>query len=144
VTTPISGSTPTVTPPNSSSTSATGFDKDTFMKLLVAQLKYQNPDQPTDSGAYMQQMAMFAQVEKMGQMLDAQNAAAAVQTRISAEGVVGMQVTGSDADAALHTGVVTGVVFGSGDPSLTLADGTTLALSSLTKVEQPGTTSTTP
>lgn len=142
MTAPISGNTPSTATQSSSTASATGFDKDTFMKLLVAQLKYQNPDQPQDSGAYMQQMAMFAQVEKLGQMLTAQTAMQTTQDRISAESVVGMKVTGSDADATMHTGVVTGVVFGAAgvEPKLTLADGSVLGLSTLSKVEQQAST----
>ena len=39
--------------------------KDTFLKLLVAQLKYQNPLEPTDSAAFMAQTAQFTVVEKL-------------------------------------------------------------------------------
>jgi flagellar basal-body rod modification protein FlgD len=120
-------------------------DKDMFMKLLVAQLKYQDPNSPTDSNAYMQQMATFSQVEKLGQLVDAQKTAESWQERLSAESMVGRQVTGTGQDTTEHTGVVVGVSFSTHDgPQLTLADGTTIAIGDVTKVELPSTTATPP
>jgi flagellar basal-body rod modification protein FlgD len=117
------------------STEAMG-SSDMFMKLLVAQLKYQNPMSPTDSNQQMSQMAVFAQVEKLGQLVEAQKTAQAWQERLSAESLVGRTVTGTDADLAQHTGVVTSVVLGKDGPRLTLDDGSTLAIGEVTKVEQ--------
>lgn len=135
MTTPVGGTAATPKTPTASAAS-TAFDKDTFMKLLVAQLKYQNPSSPTDSNQYMSQMAVFAQVEKLGQLLTSQQASQAWQQRVSAEGLVGRQVTGTATDAAQHTGLVTGVSLGNGAPVLTLSDGTTLSIDDVTKVEQ--------
>jgi len=142
MTTPVTGATSaSPTPSSTSNDSAVGFDKDMFMKLLVAQLKYQNPMQPTDSSAYMQQMAVFAQVEKLGQLVDTQTAAQATQQRLSAEALVGMQVTGTDSDDTQITGTVSSVQLDGTSPVLTLADGSTLDLSTITKVEKaPATT----
>jgi flagellar basal-body rod modification protein FlgD len=118
-------------------------EKDMFLKLLVAQLKYQDPNSPTDSNAYMQQMATFSQVEKLGQLVDAQKTAQSWQERLSAESMVGRQVTGTGTDSTEHTGVVVGVSFSTANsPQLTLADGTTVAIGDVTKVEQQGTTAT--
>ena len=39
--------------------------KDVFLKLLVAQLKYQDPSNPADSSQMMSQTATFTQVEKL-------------------------------------------------------------------------------
>lgn len=38
--------------------------KDVFMKLLVAQLKYQNPMNPADGVEFMTQLAQFTQLEQ--------------------------------------------------------------------------------
>ena len=136
MTIPITSSAAAAKPAATGAASATGFDKDTFMKLLVAQLKYQNPSSPADSGQYMQQMAVFAQVEKLGQLLTSQQASQSLQQRISAEGLVGRQVTGQGADAQSHTGVVTGLTLGPSGPTLTLSDGSTLGLNDVTTVAQ--------
>lgn len=54
-----------------------GADKDTFLKLLVAQMKNQDPLQPQDSAQFMAQLAQFSSLEqltginnKLGQLLD--------------------------------------------------------------------------
>lgn len=49
------------------------MDKDAFLQLLVAQMKYQDPLQPTSNTEYISQYAQFSQVEQM------QNMAASVE-----------------------------------------------------------------
>lgn len=41
------------------------LDKDAFLQLLVAQMKYQDPMQPTDNTEYVAQLATFSQVEEL-------------------------------------------------------------------------------
>lgn len=54
-----------------------GADQTTFLKLLIAQMKNQDPLQPQDSTQYMAQLAQFSSLEqltsindKLGQLLD--------------------------------------------------------------------------
>jgi flagellar basal-body rod modification protein FlgD len=134
VTTPISGTTSTG-PAQVVATDSGAGDKDMFMKLLVAQLKYQNPMAPTDGNQYMNQMAVFSQVEKLTQLVAAQKEQQVWQQRLSAEALVGRLVTGSATDLATHTGVVTSVTFGEDGPTLTLADGSSMAVGDVSTVE---------
>lgn len=53
---------------SSSQTSSTGMDKDAFLQLLVAQMKYQDPLEPTSNTEYISQYATFSQVEQMQNM----------------------------------------------------------------------------
>lgn len=46
------------------------FDGETFLKLLVAQLKYQDPTKPADTGQLMQQTATLSMVERINEMAD--------------------------------------------------------------------------
>jgi flagellar basal-body rod modification protein FlgD len=132
-TTPVTSfGTPTQTKPTEDSMG----DKDMFMKMLVAQLKYQNPMSPTDGGQYMSQMAVFAQVEKLGQLVDAQKTQQAWQEKLSAESLVGKQVTGTGSDKASHSGIVTSVTLDGDSPTLTLADGSTVSVGDVSSVEQ--------
>ncbi|RCL02518.1 MAG: flagellar basal-body rod modification protein FlgD [Candidatus Tokpelaia sp. JSC188] len=39
-------------------------DYDTFIKLLIAQMKYQDPTQPVDATQYVSQLASFSAVEQ--------------------------------------------------------------------------------
>lgn len=50
------------------SQASTKMDGDMFLKLLVAQLKYQDPSKPMDTAAMMQQTASLAMVERMNEM----------------------------------------------------------------------------
>lgn len=135
MTTPIAPTTYTSVPPAQTKPADDAGSKDMFMKLLVAQLKYQNPMQPTDGNEYMNQMAIFTQVEKLGQLVEAQQTSQQWQQRLTAQALVGKQVTGTAADKTSHTGVVTKVDFA--DATLTLADGSTIAVEDVTTVEQP-------
>ena len=71
--------TPTTATSGSQSTDATATQtqskppdplasRDTFMKLLVAQLKYQNPLNPTDGVQFLTQLAQFSSLEQNVQM----------------------------------------------------------------------------
>ncbi len=48
--------------------SANQMDKEAFLQLLVAQMKYQDPLQPTSNTEYISQYAQFSQVEQMQNM----------------------------------------------------------------------------
>src|SRR5690348_5278401 len=107
-------------------------DQDTFLKLLVAQLKYQDPSNPADSTQFLAQTAQFTQVEKLGQIADMMQA----QQLIGASSLVGRTVTYQDANGATQTGVVTTVKL-NGDSEPTLMVGNTdVQLSKVTEVRQ--------
>lgn len=49
-------------------TSNSSLDKEAFLQLLVAQMKYQDPLEPTDNTTYISQLATFTQVEEIQNM----------------------------------------------------------------------------
>lgn len=53
-------------------TKSSSLDKDAFLQLLVAQMKYQDPLEPTSNTEYISQLATFSQLEEM-QNLTANN-----------------------------------------------------------------------
>ncbi|MGB8651718.1 MAG: flagellar hook capping FlgD N-terminal domain-containing protein [Mycobacteriales bacterium] len=134
MTTPISGVTGTTSTTQTAPTEDPTGGKDMFMKLLVAQLKYQNPMSPADGNQYMSQMAVFTQVEKLGQLVDAQTSAQQWQQRIAADALVGRRISGTADDKQTHTGIVTKVNFS--DATMTLDDGSTVAVENVHTVEQ--------
>lgn len=83
--------------------SKNGMDKDAFLQLLVAQMKYQDPLEPTSNTEYISQYATFSQVEQM------QNMAATMElTRASS--MVGKLVEVSTTDSNGETKTVQGTV----------------------------------
>ncbi|MCJ8297999.1 MAG: flagellar biosynthesis protein FlgD [Pseudomonadales bacterium] len=53
---------------NSALSSKAQEDSDMFLKLMIAQLKNQDPTSPTDTGAFMSQIADMNQVESMNNL----------------------------------------------------------------------------
>lgn len=132
---------PTVDPttlPSSSTTSTSQdqipLDKNAFLQMLVAQLKYQNPMSPTDGTQYMAQMAQFAMVEALQNIETAQTQATTWQQALTGENMVGKYVKGVGAAGTVVTGLVTGIQLGSGTPTLTLKDGSTISAANVATV----------
>ena len=48
--------------------SSNGMDKDAFLQLLVAEMQYQDPLEPTSNTEYISQYAQFSQVESLSNM----------------------------------------------------------------------------
>ena len=122
MTTPVPGASSTVAYP-SASTSVDRKDqmgKDMFLKLLVAQMKYQDPANPASSSEFMAQTATFTQVEKLEEIA-AQNASMLALTRSSSAGaLVGRTVSYTDESGATKTGTVSSVRLG-GDKTEAIA-----------------------
>jgi flagellar basal-body rod modification protein FlgD len=97
--------------------------KDAFLKLLVAQLKYQDPLAPTDSSALMQQSATYSMVENMQNMQAAIESSSMNSTSASATALLGKNVTALANDGKTNiTGVVSGVRFTSDGPVLKIGN----------------------
>jgi len=95
------------------------MDKDAFLQLLVAQMKYQDPLQPTSNTEYISQYAQFSQVEQM------QNMAASTDLA-RASGLVGQQVyvktTASNGETKYVQGRVDYVVYENGKAYLAIEE----------------------
>jgi len=79
------------------------MDKEAFLQLLVAQMKYQDPLEPTSNTEYIAQYAQFSQVEMMQNMAGTMDTSAAMA-------LVGKTVTVEVENAAGNTSQITGVV----------------------------------
>ena len=86
--------------------------KDTFLKLLVAQMKYQDPGNPADTNQLMAQTATFSQVEKLEELAKQNASMLALQRSSSAGAMVGQTVTYTDENGASKSGVVSSVRLG--------------------------------
>jgi flagellar basal-body rod modification protein FlgD len=127
-----------------STSDQTSLDKDTFLKLLVAQMKYQDPSSPTDPSQFISQTAQFTTVEKLSTLADLSQKAYDSSRQLTAATMIGRTVTWTDVSGNSVTGVVTGASVGASTPNLTVG-GKTVSLDSVTDVNDgtPGTTSDT-
>ena len=96
--------------------------QDTFLKLMVAQLRNQDPMNPQDSSEFLAQTAQFTSLEKLEKVADMSAQAFAAQMAFGASSLVGRTVDYTDADGAEATGVVSSVRFGPAGPALLIGD----------------------
>ena len=147
MTTPVSLPTATLlTPPAlpaaQASTPADQMGKDTFLKLLVAQMRYQDPANPASSSEFMAQTATFSQVEKLQEIASQNAQLLTLQRSLSAGALVGHAVSYTATDGTTKTGTVSSVkVAGTGtetEPQAVIG-GVTVALGRITEVALPTT-----
>ncbi len=138
----ISGSSSVATNTATTQISKNGFDSETFLQLLVAQLKYQDPSNPTSSSEFMAQTATLAQVQSLNEIADQNTQALTLQRSLSAGALVGHTVSYTDTDGATKTGTVTSVKISndSSTESKAVVDGVDIALGRLSEVSLPATT----
>src|SRR6476620_11105958 len=102
--------------PGSSSTDQ--MNKDMFLKLMVEQLKNQDPMNPTDSSQFLGQTAQFTSLEKLDAVAQQSAQALTAQMAFGASGLVGRSVTYTGADGTERTGTVDSVRFAATGPVL--------------------------
>ena len=120
--------------------------KDAFLKLLVAQMKYQNPMDPSDSTEFISQTAQFTLVEKMDNMEKSSAQLLATNQSLAASTLVGRWVTWkpdtptatADDPTPVDTisGMVTGVKLVASGPVLLVGD-MEVPMSSVTELGLP-------
>lgn len=80
----------------SDAASKTEVDYQSFLKLLVAQMKNQDPTNPMDSTQYMAQLASFSQVEQSVQMNQKLDQMLQSSTLAQADAIIGRTITSAD------------------------------------------------
>jgi flagellar basal-body rod modification protein FlgD len=131
-TTPAAGINTINTGPGESA-ALSGLDKDAFLKLLVAQLRYQNPMSPLDGQEYLAQAAQFATVERLEGLAKAQAEMVAYQKVSIAASFVGRHVRGIDELGQTVEGTVRSVKF-SGGAAVLDVDGSNVMLETVEEV----------
>jgi flagellar basal-body rod modification protein FlgD len=118
----------------SGTATAASEDKELFLELLVAQLRYQDPMNPADSGEFLAQSAQFTALEKMQAVADQVGLLLNAQLAFGATGMLGQQVDYLAADGTTRTtGTVRGVTYDAAGPVLDV-DGTDVPIGSVVSV----------
>ena len=96
-------------------------DKDLFLKLMVAQLRNQDPMNPQDSAEFLAQTAQFTSLEKLEEVSSQSAQALAAQLAFGASSLTGRSVTYLSADGVTEaTGTVDSVRFSATGPVLSV------------------------
>jgi flagellar basal-body rod modification protein FlgD len=115
-------------------------DYESFLKLFVTQLRYQDPLSPASQDEFLAQTAQFSSVEQLMQ-LNEKMADFAVATRMSAASLIGTKVagtvTGGNGTPSPVSGTVAELGYGEkGNIVLGLQDGTILPLADVDSISQ--------
>ena len=118
-------------------------DKQMFLELMVAQLRYQDPMNPADSGEFLAQSAQFTALEKMQDVADRTAELLGAQMAFGASALVGRQVSWLGEDGTTtKTGTIDGVTFGATGPVFDI-DGTDVPLGAILSVTAESSSTTT-
>ena len=97
------------------SSATSGLDKEAFLQLLVAQMQYQDPLEPTDNTEYIAQLATFSQLEATQNLSD-------TITQDMGNNLVGKYVI-LDVDGTNVSGKVDYVMYENGEAYVAVNDG---------------------
>ncbi|SFF95944.1 flagellar basal-body rod modification protein FlgD [Desulfotomaculum arcticum] len=90
-------------------------DPDAFLKILVAQMKYQNPMEPQDSSTFISQLTQMASMEQIYNMSESMSNMASEYELTRYFQLIGQQVSVVNEDT-ITTGLVGGVSFYDNEP----------------------------
>ncbi|MGV8938436.1 MAG: flagellar hook assembly protein FlgD [Allorhizobium sp.] len=127
---------------NTASTEASAsanLDYNSFLKLLIAQMKNQDPTDPMDASEQVAQLATFSQVEQTIQTNTNLENLIAGSALTNATNYVGKTLTSADGKT---TGIVASVKVYSDSLVATTVDGTDIPITVGVKVGEPAATTT--
>ena len=110
---------------------------ETFLRLMLEQLKNQDPMNPVDSKDFTQQLAALNTVEQLMTMNGTMTQLAAQGRLADAASLIGNYVEGMDGNNTVITGVVDHVEMIEGEPALIVGD-QLLLINQLISVADPG------
>lgn len=109
---------------STTTTPTNGVDYNTFLQLLVAEMKNQDPTNPMDTAQYMSQFAQLSTVEQAMQTNAKLDALLSSQSLSQADGLIGKTVSFTDSTGASFSGKVVSISINSDGSIATLEDGT--------------------
>ena len=109
-------------------------NRNMFLSMLVAQMKNQDPMQPTDNTQWVAQMAQFSEVEQVSNMAQSENKVAAALSVSQTESLIGRNVTYTDQNGNAQSGTVSKVDIAGGAATLEVGGQTGIDPTTVTAV----------
>ena len=114
----------------------TQMDENSFLKLLVAQLQYQDPMSPTDNQQFIQEQAQFSMVEGLTNLESTMKSIGTSEQMSQAVNLIGSNVDYTNSDGSISSGLVSSVSNTNG--AITMQVGSAnVAPASVVKVSYP-------
>lgn len=113
---------------STTTTSSNSVDYNTFLQLLVAEMKNQDPTNPMDTSQYMSQFAQLSTVEQAMQTNTKLDSLLSSQSLSQADGLIGKTVSFTDSTGASFSGKVKSISINTNGAIATLEDGTKVAV----------------
>jgi flagellar basal-body rod modification protein FlgD len=105
---------------SSEAPSAATLSQDDFMRILLAQLQFQDPLKPMDNQEFVAQLAQFSGLEINRQQSEKIDQLLSIQSADQSVGIIGKSVELQTATGSSQTGTVKAVSFRTGEPRLTV------------------------
>lgn len=90
-----------------------------FLRILLAQLRFQDPLKPMDNQQFLAQMAQFSALAQTSQLNDRVDTLLTIQSATQSVGLIGKNVQ-VDTTSGSRVGTVASLAFADGQPSLTV------------------------
>ena len=97
-----------------------GIAQEDFLRILLSQLRFQDPLKPVDNQQFVAQLAQFSALEINRQQSDKIDTLLAMQAADQAVGLIGRSVEMQSAQGASVVGTVGAISFRTGEPRLTI------------------------
>ena len=109
------------------------FDKDTFLKLFIEQLRYQDPLSPQDPSTFVNQIAQFSVMEQLQNLNTSIGQLINLQSVTEAASLVGRTVTVTGDDGTETSGTVEKVLMQQNSNKIVI-DGISYDITQITQV----------
>jgi flagellar basal-body rod modification protein FlgD len=108
--------------------STNSVDYNTFLQLLIAEMKNQDPTNPMDTSQYMSQFAQLSTVEQAMQTNSKLDALLSSSALSQADGLIGRTASFTDSTGATVSGKIASVSINSDGSVATLENGTRIPI----------------
>ena len=112
-----------------------GLGRDAFMKLLLAQLRYQDPLQPMDDTDFIAQLAQLNTLEQLERLNQSFEGFMEQQNLMRGAELIGRTVSAMMEGGGIVEGIVSAAKFRNGEVILVI-DGTEVSLQSVSVVQE--------
>jgi flagellar basal-body rod modification protein FlgD len=113
---------------------SSGMGQNSFLMLMMDQLKNQDPLSPGDPTQYLSELASFSTLQQETTIATSSTTAASGASASSALALLGHAISYIDSTGAIQTGTVQKVSFSGSGPSLTVNGATGISPSNVTEV----------